>query len=107
MDGTYTLAELKNTLCPIFSQYGVRKATLFGSYAKGLATKHSDVDLLVDSGLRGLAFFGLLESVSCALSIPVDLIDVTQLEQGSPVDREIRESGVQIFGDLFENQIVN
>lgn len=56
----YTLPELKERLHPVFAQYGVRKATLFGSYAKGLATNRSDVALLVDSGLRGLAFFGLL-----------------------------------------------
>ena len=55
------------------------------------------MDLLVDSGLRGLAFFGLLESVVTALNdVPVDMIDVTQLERGSLIDREIRKSGVQI-----------
>lgn len=99
MDSIYTLADLKDTLAPIFSQYGVRNAVLFGSYAKGLATKHSDVDLLVDSGLRGLAFFGLLETIVSALKIPVDLLDVSQVEVGSKVDCEIKESGVQIFGD--------
>ena len=97
MDSIYTFAELKDTLAPIFSRYGVRDAVLFGSYAKGLATKHSDVDLLVDSGLKGLAFFGLLESVVSALKIPVDLIDVSQVERGSNVEREIKESGVRIF----------
>ena len=97
MDSVYTFAELKDTLAPIFSRYGVRNAVLFGSYAKGLATKHSDVDLLVDSGLKGLAFFGLLESVVSALKIPVDLIDVSQVERGSKVEREIKESGVRIF----------
>lgn len=98
MDNIYTLADLKDALSPIFSEYGVRNAVLFGSYAKGLATRHSDVDLLVDSGLRGLAFFGLLETIVSALKIPVDLIDVSQVEIGSEVDREIKESGVQIFG---------
>ena len=71
---------------------------LFRSYAKGDATEHSDVDILVDSGLRGLAFYGLLESVVSALELPVDLIDVTQVEKNSPVDHEIRKSGVPIFG---------
>jgi len=96
--GTYSLSELKSVLYPIFTQYGVRNATLFGSYAKGCATENSDVDLLVDSGLRGLAFFGLLESVASALQIPVDLIDISQVEKGSGVDLEIQESGVHFFG---------
>jgi len=98
MERTYTLSELKNVLYPIFTQYGIRNATLFGSYAKGCATENSDVDLLVDSGLRGLAFYGLLESVVSALKIPVALIDVSQLDAGSEVDLEIKESGVHFFG---------
>jgi len=64
MSRIYTLAELKNTLNPVFEQFGVKKAVLFGSYAKGLATPRSDVDLYVDSGLRGLAFFGLLDGIA-------------------------------------------
>ena len=78
MSKIYTVPELQSVLSPIFRANGVRKATLFGSYAKGVATARSDVDLLVDSGLRGLAFFGLLEQVTEALDTPVDLIDVSQ-----------------------------
>ena len=98
MSKIYSLSELKSILNPVFSEHGVRKAVLFGSYAKGTATEHSDVDLLVDSGLRGLKFFGLLGSVTCALNIPVDLLDVTQIEHGSKVEREIQSSGVSIYG---------
>ena len=61
------------------------------------ATERSDVDLLVDSGLRGLAFFGLLEDVVSALDVSVDMIDVSQVEQDSPVELEIERSGVQIY----------
>ena len=93
----YSVEELRRVLSPVFREYGVKSATLFGSYAKGCATNKSDVDLLVDSGLRGMAFFGLLDSVTSALRIPVDLIDVTQIRADSPIDREIRHSGVQIY----------
>ncbi|MBQ7313700.1 MAG: nucleotidyltransferase domain-containing protein, partial [Clostridia bacterium] len=41
-------------LMPVFEQYQIRHAVLFGSFAKGTATEKSDVDLLVESGLRGL-----------------------------------------------------
>lgn len=98
MDKIYTLPELQSILSPVFAQHGVRSAILFGSYAKGSATERSDIDILVDSGLRGLAFYSLLESVVSALKLPVDLIDVTQVEKNSPVDHEIRKSGVPIFG---------
>ena len=98
MNAMYTLSEIQRILNPILSAHGVRRAVLFGSYAKGCATAESDIDLLVDSGLRGLSFFGLLESVSSAFRQPVDLIDVTQVENGSEIQREIHNSGVQIFG---------
>ena len=97
MSKIYTVPELQTVLSPIFREHGVKKATLFGSYAKGAATSRSDVDLLVDSGLRGLAFFGLLEQVSEALETPVDLIDVSQVETGSEIAREIQKSGVSLF----------
>ena len=97
MDMVYSLEELKSALTPVFEQFGVRRAVLFGSYAKGQATKHSDVDLLVDSGLRGLSFFGLLDGVASALRVPVDLIDVSQVERNSLVEREIQMSGVPIY----------
>ena len=32
----------------IFSKNGIRKASLFGSYAKGTSTEKSDVDLLIE-----------------------------------------------------------
>ena len=98
MNQKYTIPELRDALRPIFAEHGVRSAVLFGSYSKGQATERSDVDLLVDSGLRGLAFFGLLEGIVSALDAPVDLIDVSQVERGSLIDREIRQSGVQIYG---------
>lgn len=98
MSKVYTVAELKKILTPIFEQNGVRQAILFGSYAKGTATTRSDVDILVDSGLRGLAFFGLLEDIAVALETPIDLLDVTQIQKSSSIEREIRESGVEIYG---------
>lgn len=35
MSKVYSLAELQSILTPVFSEHGVRKAVLFGSYAKG------------------------------------------------------------------------
>ena len=94
----YGIDEIKSRLEPLFRQYGVRRAVLFGSYAKGEARPVSDVDLLVDSGLRGLTFYGLLGDVCDTLSKDVDLIDVREIISGSRIDREIHGSGVKIYG---------
>ena len=98
MSKVYTVAELQRVLDPVFARFGVKRAVLFGSYAKGQAGEGSDVDLLVDSGLRGLAFYGLLDSVVSALEVPVDLIDASQIDRGSRIEQEIAGSGVQIYG---------
>lgn len=92
-----TAAEIKNTLEPVFAQYGVKSAILFGSFAKGTATEKSDVDLLVDSGLRGLRFVGLTQAVHSAIKMPIDLLDVTHIEKGSRIAREIESTGVTIY----------
>ena len=98
MQQTYTVQQIQTMLNPIFSEYRVRRAVLFGSYAKGLAQERSDIDLLVDSGLKGMAFFGLLEDVVNALGKDVDLLDTTQVIPNSEVDREIARTGVVIYG---------
>lgn len=103
MSEQYTISELKDRLNPIFEKHGVRKAVLFGSYGKGTASAKSDVDLFVDSGLRGLRFVGLLEDIQQALGIDVDLFDVTHIEAGSQIDREIQETGVLIYRNTTEN----
>lgn len=97
-DKIYSISNIQALLQPVFKAYDIKKAVLFGSYAKGSAAKNSDVDILVDSGLKGLAFFGLLEDVVTALDKNVDMLDVTQVIPDSMVDKEIAKSGVLIYG---------
>ena len=92
----YTTQQIKTILQPVFADYNVEKSVLFGSYAKGQADKRSDVDILADSGLKGLVFFGLLEDVTTSLDKNIDLIDVTQVAKNSSIDNEITNTGVLI-----------
>ena len=94
----FTFDEIKARLTPVFTANGVRSAVLFGSYAKNTATEKSDVDLLVDSGLKGLNFFGLVEYIREALDKEVHVIDVRYVRKDSPVDNEIKKTGVLIYG---------
>lgn len=97
MQGTYTIAQIRDCLSPVFRQNNVRKAILFGSYGKGQATPASDVDIFVDNGLPGLSFFGLLEDVCQSLKCQVDLIDIADIIPGSVIEREINDTGVVIY----------
>lgn len=56
----------------------------------------SDVDLYVDSGLRGLKFYGLLGDIVDALPVPVDLIDRRMITRNRELQGEIRDTGVNI-----------
>ncbi|MCD8018546.1 MAG: nucleotidyltransferase domain-containing protein [Clostridiales bacterium] len=93
----YTLKQIKNILNPVFKRYNIRRAVLFGSYGKGCANEQSDVDLLVDSGLKGLKFVGLIEDVRTAVDKDVDVFDVSHLDYNSEIDSEIRNTGVLIY----------
>ena len=97
MSEVYTVSQIQGILKPVFQKNCVRKAILFGSYSKDQATRYSDVDILVDSGLHGLAFFGLMDDVCESLDCDVDLIDTRDVIPDSRVDREIHDTGVVIY----------
>ena len=97
MNEVYSISRLRDILTPIFQRNQVKRAILFGSYGKGTATTRSDVDIMVDSGLRGLAYFGLVDEVCESLDCDVDLIDIADIVPDSRVDREIRSTGVVIY----------
>lgn len=96
-DYVYTVDELKMRMRPIFIQYGIRKAVLFGSYSKGEAGVKSDVDLLVDSGLKGLRFIAFVEELRFLLDKDMDVFDVTHLDKGTSIEFEIQKSGVVLY----------
>ena len=97
-DTVFTIDELKAILFPVFQDYGVKRAILFGSYSRGIATPKSDVDILVDSGLKGLNFVGLIGDIKQSLhGKDVDVFDVTHVNSGSPVDSEIKSTGIEIY----------
>ncbi|MBP5357806.1 MAG: nucleotidyltransferase domain-containing protein [Treponema sp.] len=95
----FSMETIKNRLTPVFSNYKVNSAVIFGSYAKGSATEKSDIDLMVDSRLRGLSFFALQEDIREALDEKeIDLFDVTHINDGSKIQQEIQATGVRIYG---------
>lgn len=92
-----SIADIQAALTPVFSAYGISRAVLFGSLAKGTAHERSDLDLLVDSKLRGLKFVGFMEAVHQAAGRPVDVFDINHIEAGSRLAREIHSTGVTIY----------
>lgn len=55
-----TIRQIKEKAIPVLKEYNVRRASLFGSYARGESTDKSDIDILV-SIPRGIGLFGFVD----------------------------------------------
>lgn len=96
---TYSIKEITEKVTPIFSSNSVKRAILFGSYAKGTQTYASDIDILVESDIKmkGIDFFGLLDDITETLGVSIDLIDSSQLIEGGRLQLETQRTGVVIY----------
>ncbi|MFZ1453877.1 MAG: nucleotidyltransferase domain-containing protein [Ferruginibacter sp.] len=67
-----------------FSARPVKKAYLFGSYARNEANKNSDLDILVEldhSRPIGMKFFGYQVELEDLLKLKIDLVSVEGLSK--------------------------
>lgn len=101
----YSIEQIRDIVAPIAKKHSLKAVYLFGSYARGTATEHSDIDLIIDtSGTKIKSLLGL-GTVYCdledALAKPVDLITVSSLEQRSQMPSDVR------FRANIENERVN
>lgn len=97
--GLLTINSIKETVGKILSKYKteVSFCYLFGSYAKGYANERSDVDLMIDTSVSGLQYFGLVEELREALHKKVDLIRLNDLSENFDLIREIMKDGIKIY----------
>lgn len=86
--------KIKNRSLPVLRKYGIVKAGIFGSYARGEQKKGSDIDILIEppKGM-GLEFFGLNLELEKKLGKKVDLITykyINPLLKKSILENEVR-----------------
>ena len=85
------IRSIRRRMLPVFRRYHVRKAAVFGSYARGEARKTSDLDLLVD--MKPIGLFGLVDfrdALSKRLGRSVDVVSYKALNPRIR-DRVLRE----------------
>ncbi len=92
------LEEIRQKITPILDRYGVKRAAVFGSIARGEGKFDSDVDILVELkeplGLLKLAQLNYI--LEDALGKKVDLVKSTAIK--SSFKDNIFKSAVYIYG---------
>ena len=74
-DKVYTLEEITAKAIPIAKKYGVKKLSLFGSYARGEAYEKSDLDFLYDGGnFSGWGYFEFVYDLESEFKCHIDLV---------------------------------
>ena len=72
----YTIEEIKAKAIPIAKRYGVKKLSLFGSYARGEANSKSDLDFIYDdiNSKEMFAYFRLIQDLENEFKCHIDLV---------------------------------
>jgi len=75
------LKEIKTKIKPILKKYGIKKAGIFGSYARGESAVN-DLDLLVkiDNKISLLEFIGIQQELEDELGMKVDLVEYAAIK---------------------------
>ena len=94
-----SIEEIKNLVSPVVKKYPVNKVVLFGSYARGNAKEFSDIDLVVDSAgkMYNRKIFALGGELLSALPVRVDVYDILEIKNPSPLYESILKEGVVIY----------
>jgi len=100
MDKTvYTIDEIKRRFLPVTRKYDIAEAFLFGSYARGDATKESDIDFYIKTGKlkSSLDICGIWVETEQAMNKKIDIVyDGARIDL--EFDEEMRKNFIKIYG---------
>ncbi len=72
---TESIRAIKEIILRVLKKYNIKKASIFGSYARGEQTKKSDIDILIEpSKDLGLEFIDIAFDLEKNLGKKVDLV---------------------------------
>jgi predicted nucleotidyltransferase len=101
------LQQLRQKLLPIFQHYHIQKAIVFGSFARGEATRHSDLDLILIQQ-TDKRFFDRYEGILADLGMAVgnrelDVLIYTPAELNAISQRRMIASALREGKVIYES----
>lgn len=94
--GLLSIDKIKAVVSSIMSKYKIKTCYLFGSYAKSKAKPSSDIDLLIESDITGLDYYGLVEELRSGLHKKIDLLTLNSISNNAEMMYEILKDGIKI-----------
>lgn len=94
----WRIADIQKMIQPILWKYPIKRASLFGSYARQEARNESDIDILVEfsSNISLLQFVSIQLELEDILGKKVDLVELNTLKP--QLKAHILEEQIAIYG---------
>ena len=90
-DEALSIDSIRLMILPVVLKYGIERATLFGSYARGEAKEDSDVDFLIEcNGIDTMTeYLSLTDDLKTAIGKNVDIVmyDALQTDRSRAAKR--------------------
>ena len=79
---TAATVEIQEKILPVLWRHGIKRAGMFGSFARGEATPESDVDILIELDRQAslLDFIGIKLELEDVLGRSVDLVEYAAIK---------------------------
>ena len=99
----YTIEEIKEMIYDILKKYGIEKAYLFGSYARGEANQQSDVDIMIKKGKLKtlLQLSALAYEIEQILKKQIDIV----IEETYTKDTKYDSDTIKLAKNIFYNKV--
>lgn len=98
MNRSYTVTEIRDIISETARQYGIEKAYLYGSYARGEANLDSDIDICIEKGKIRTLFelSGFCQDLEEKLEKKVDVLTTAGLSKDFL--KQIEKDMILVYG---------
>ena len=91
-----SIPRIRECIAPVCKKYPIRRAYLFGSYARGNATEKSDVDLRIEGDIKSFFMLGgIYSELSDALGTELDLL--SRLPESEAFKENLKKDEVLLY----------